>query len=93
MALRFVPLFITERLADSAPRQILGMCQRLIQIAGGPIGLKCYLNHRLCLEKAIPVKELRASGVPSLQNFVTKEYKRRLADLRELRKRSRREIH
>jgi len=91
MALRFVPLFITERLTDSAPRQILGMCQRLMQIAEGEIGLKCYLNHRLCVEKAIPVKELRASGVGSLQNFVAKEYKRRLTNLRELRKGSRRD--
>jgi hypothetical protein len=88
MALQFVPLFITERLSDSAPRQILGMCQRLMQIAEEPIGLKCYLNYRLRLEKAVPVKELKASGVRSLQTFVAQEYKRRLAALRELRKRS-----
>jgi hypothetical protein len=79
MALQFVPSFITERITDSKPSEVLAMSQRIIEIAEGRLGMMCYIKRRLRLEDAIPIEVFAQSQ--KLINFANQEYPRRLKAL------------
>jgi hypothetical protein len=81
MAMQFVPAFIAERIHDSAPLQVLQMCQRILEIAENRHGLTCYAKKRLRIEGAIPIETLAQSARRKLVNFAKEEYLRRFEKL------------
>jgi hypothetical protein len=85
MALQFVPSFIRDRIADSAQREILQMCQRILEVAESPNGIRCYTQQHLRIETAIPIETLRESKKHKLVNFCSEELMRRLEELGEKR--------
>jgi hypothetical protein len=85
MALQFVHSFITERIGDSNPAEVLQICQRVLEVSEGRHGMKCYTKRRINLESAIPTEALRASGKPKLVNFVNQEFPRRCQTLEQKR--------
>ena len=77
MALQFVPAFIMERIRDSAPAEVLKMCQRILEISESRHGITCYVKRRLRLESAIPIETLAKSEKRKLINFANQEFPRR----------------
>ena len=81
MALQFVPSFITERIEDSDPVEVLQVCQRILKISEGRHGMTCYAKRGLRPESAIPIDSLAQSGKRKLVNFTKEEFPRKVEAL------------
>jgi hypothetical protein len=91
MALQFVPSFITERVEDSDPTEVLQVCQRILKISEGRHGMTCYAKRGLQLEGAIPIDSLAQSRKRKLVNFTKEEFPRKVEALELRRQKSARQ--
>lgn len=54
--------FLRERLAAGQVREVLGLSERLLRLAGRQDGLKTWHRHGLAIEDAVPLDALRAAA-------------------------------
>jgi hypothetical protein len=85
MCMEFVPLFIADRIKDSAPREVLRMCQHILKLAQSTHGRSAFKRFGIEIEKAIPIFHLRRSRVPCLTRFCSEQLPRAVSTIQKRR--------
>jgi hypothetical protein len=70
MSLLYVPEFILEKAREGEIKATLRMCQHLLKLAGGQIGLKLHREKGIAINQTIPAAKLAEVRDPKIERFL-----------------------